>query len=194
MRKEVTDSMGTYEVNIKNKPQELIDIQDSAIYLNLFDNGKTENACRYKLSLSVSNENKKVKDWHCNILNHFEAARWLRQVPEQHRDNPFYKQTQYRIVDIKNELTYFDKKPSAGFFKEPRSKGMEASLRPILPNATAMMFIEKDELPYVYMRFMDMHWDGYLEPTGKQNPKYNICLKSNKKPEPTVELDYSEYF
>ena len=194
MRKQLTDTMGTYEVNIMNKPQELIDIQDSAIYLNLFDNGEKYNACRFKISLSVSDENKKVKDWHCNILNHFEAARWLRQVPPEHTDNPFYKQTQYRIADIKKEITYFDKKPSAGFFKEPRSKDMEASMRPMLPNAIAMMFIEKDELPYVYMRFMDMYWDGYLEPTGKIHPKYSVCLKSTTKPEPEVKLDYSEYF
>ncbi len=193
MRKQVTDSMGTYEVNIKNKPQELINIDDSAIYLNLFDNGETENACRYKLSLCVSDENKQTTDWHCNILNHYEAARWLRQVPEQHRDIPFYRQTQYRIAEIKKAIEYFDKKPSAGFFKAPRSKGMESSQRPIIPNATALMFIEKDELPYVYMRFMDMHWDGYLQPSGKQNPKWGICLKSSIKQE-TVELDYSEYF
>jgi hypothetical protein len=193
MKKQVTDSMGTYEVNIKNKPEELIHTDDSAIYLNLFDNGETENACRYKLSLCVSDKNKKITDWHCNILNHYEAARWLRNVPEAYRENPFYKQTQRRIADIKKEIDNFDKKPSAGFFKAPRSPGMESSKRPVLPNATAMMFIEQGEPPYVYMRFMDMHWEGYLSPKGASNPTYGICLKSSLKEE-TVELDYTEFF
>ena len=193
MKKQVTDSMGTYEVNIKNKPKELINIDDSAIYLNLFDNGECVNSCRYKLSLSVSNQNKKVKDWHCNILNHFEAARWLRQVPEPHIDNPFYKQTQYRIAEIKNVSDYFDKKPSAGFFKEPRSKGMENSKRPVLPNATAMLFIESNQLPYVCMRFMDMHWEGYLQQTGKSNPKWAVCVKASVEEE-TFDIDYNDYF
>ena len=193
MQKEVTDSMGTYVVNIKNKPAELIHTDDSAIYLNLFDNGETQNACRYKLSLSVSDKNKKVKDWHCNILNHYEPGRWLRKVPEVYRENPFYKQTQQTIADIKKGIDYFDKKPSTGFFKAPRYKGMESSERPILPNATAMMFIEEGELPYVYMRFMDMHWDGYLGLTGTRHPKWSICLKSSINPE-IVELDYTEFF
>lgn len=194
MRKQITDVMGTYEVNIKNKPEELINTDNSAIYLNLFDNGEIPNAVRYKLSLCVSDENKQTTDWHCNILNDWEAARWLRQVPQEYRGNPFYKQTQYAIADIKNNHDYFDKRPSAGFFKAPRTKGMEASQRPILPNATAMMFIVKDANPYVYMRFMDYHWDGYLQPNSnsKQNPKYSMCIKSSKKEE-TVKLDYAEY-
>tara|TARA_R110000796_G_scaffold70400_4_gene160190 strand:+ start:988 stop:1569 length:582 start_codon:yes stop_codon:yes gene_type:complete len=193
MKKQVTDAMGTYEVNIKNKPQELINTADSAIYLNLFDNGESENACRYKLSLGVSDAKKKKTDWHCNILNHYEASRWLRQVPEEHKGKDFYKQTQYQIVEIKKAFDYFDKSPSAGFFKAPRSKGMSADKRPIIPNATAMMFIEKDQLPYVYMRFMDMHWDGYLELTGKRHPKWSICMKSSSSEE-VVEIDYDEYF
>jgi len=198
MRKRCTDSMGTYEVNIQNKPQELTHVDETAIYLNLFDNGNIENACRYKLSLGVSSPSSSTenKDWYCPILNHMEAARWLRQVPEQHRDNPFYRQTQYKIAEIKKSGMKFVKSPSAGFFKAPRSKGMENSKRPNLPNATAMLFIEEDQNPYVYMRFMDMWWDGYLEPTGRKgrSPKFAACLKSSHKEEEYVELDYSEYF
>lgn len=197
MRKQVTDEMGTYEVNIKNKPEELTQVDETAIYLNLFDNGDIENACQYKLSLGVVSPNKEKLDWYCPILNHMEAARWLRQVPDEHRDNPFYKQTQYKIAEIKKSGIKFKKSPSAGFFKAPRSKGMENSKRPNLPNATAMMFIEDGQNPYVYMRFMDVYWNGYLEPLGKtggRGPKWAACLKTSHKQEEVVELDYDEYF
>lgn len=195
MRKQVTDDLGTYEVNTKMKPQELIDVDGSAIYLNLFDNGENENACRYKLSLAVTDANKKSTDWHCPILNKWEPARWLRQVPDEVKDNPFYRQMQSKLNELRRAGIAFDKSPSAGFFKAPRSKGMAADKRPNLPNAIAMLTIAANDNPLVMMRFMDYTWSGFLEPTGKKfGPKWSICLKNNYEQDEVEELDYDEYF
>tara|TARA_R110001606_G_C15343005_1_gene646769 strand:+ start:364 stop:951 length:588 start_codon:yes stop_codon:yes gene_type:complete len=195
MKTTVTDDLGTYEINTKMKPQELINTENSAIYLNLFDNGERDNACQYKLSLAVVDENKTSTDWHCPILNKWEPGRWLRQVPEQVKDNTFYRQMQVKLNELRRSEIPWEKSPSAGFFKAPRSKGMESAKRPNLPNAIAMLAIAENDNPLVMMRFMDFTFNGFLEPTGKKfGPKWSVCLVSSYKPEEAEELDYSEYF
>lgn len=193
MKQEVTDSFGTYTVNTKNKPEELKNA--TAIYLNIFDNEGKKNACRYNIVLSAVNERGKPLDWHCPILNHYEPARWLRQVPENFIDAPFYRQMQAGLNDFKKQDVKFEKKPSAGFFKMPRHKGMPAEHRPNILNAIAFMLKEENETPYVAMRFMDLYWDGYLEETfNNRGPKWSICLTSSKMQGLKENANYDDYF
>lgn len=178
MKQEVTDTIGTYTVNTKNKPVELD--QAETIYLNIFDNGERDNAARYKIALSVVTDTGQHIDWYCSILNKFEPSLFFRSVPEAAREQPFYRQVHKLINDVKKSDMIFEKKPSAGFFKLPRTKGMKKEQRPIIINAIATMFIEKGELPIVAVRFMDFTWNGEVPETrSSKGPTWSICLKSN---------------
>ena len=196
MRTEVTDELGTYSVNTQNKPQELETA--NAIYLNIFDNGEKENAARYKVVLSVVTDEGKHIDWTCSILNHFEPNQFYRPLPEQFKEMPFYRQIHQTINMAKKDNTGFDKKPSAGFFRLPRSKGMKKEQRKIIPNAIAMLIIEKDKLPLVSLRFIDYTFTGEVEETNSDNsraPKWSVCLKSTTQVfDEDVNVDVSEYF
>lgn len=195
MKLEVTDTIGTYTVNTKNKPVELE--QAETIYLNIFDNGERENAARYKIALSVTTENGEHIDWYCSVLNKFEPGLFFRSVPEAAKDQPFYRQVHKLINDLKNSGMTFEKKPSAGFFKLPRTKGMKIEQRPIIINAIATMFIEEGELPVVAVRFMDFTWNGEVPKTAKSHkgPKWSICLKSNTSGMTAQkDIDVDDYF
>jgi hypothetical protein len=195
MRKQVIDTLGEYTVNIKDKPEELT--RATAVYLNLFDNGDRENAARYKLTLSAVDQMGNHLDWTCSILNHFEANQFYRSVPISLRDVPFYRQIHETVNAIKKEDCRFVKKPSAGFFRLPRHKGMTAEQRQIIPNALAMLFIEENQPPMVVLRFMDITFHGELCETGniKRNaPKWSVCLKSNSLQDITQNVNVEDYF
>ena len=194
MRKQVTDNLGDYQVNVSNKPQELENA--SAIYLNLFDNGDKVNAARYKLALSVVTDEGEHLDWYCSILNDFEPNLFYRSVPKQLREAPFYRQVHEYINAVKKEQDLkFDKKPSAGLFKLPRKKGMMVEQRKLIYNAIGFLMIEKNTSPIVMIRFMDFTWNGELESTGNQRgPKWSVCLKSNTQQQIDNDVDYEDYF
>jgi hypothetical protein len=195
MKQEITDDFGTYTVNTKNKPDELTNAE--VIYLNIFDNGEKKNAARYKLSLSVVTDTGEYVDWNCSILNKFEPNLFFRNVPEDFKDAPFYRQFHKLINDSKNSGAKFDKKPSAGFFKLPRRRGMKAEQRPIILNAIAFMQMEENCNPFVALRFQDFTWSGEVEPTGNsRGPKFAVCLKSNTGSNQVSdeELDVNDYF
>jgi hypothetical protein len=193
MRTQVTDNLGDYQVNVGNKPQELENA--SAIYLNLFDNGDKVNAARYKLALSVVTDEGEHLDWYCSILNDFEPNLFYRSIPTQLKEAPFYRQVHEFINNLKRSGIIFDKKPSAGLFKLPRKKGMQAEQRKLIYNAIGFMMIEKDALPLVSIRFMDFTWNGELQPTGNERgPKWSVCLKSNTQEQIDDDIDYADYF
>ena len=192
MRQEIQDDFGTYAVKTTNRLQ----IENAtAIYLNLFDNGEKQDACQYKLVLSLVMSDGKYEDYICPILNFFEPLRWLRSVPEQVRDEPFYRQIQKILKDIKKSDSKFDKEPSAGFFRKKKTKQRQKNEKIIsIPNAIGAMFIEKDDLPFVAIRFVDFAWAGSLEENqNDKGPKYTACLKSTEYA-PEFDDDFNEYF
>ena len=192
MRQEIQDDFGTYAVKTTNR----LKIEEAkAIYLNLFDNGEKQDACQYKLVLSLVMSDGSYEDYICPILNFFEPLRWLRSVPEQIRDEPFYRQIQKVLKDVKKSGAKFDKEPSAGFFRQKRTKTKQKNEKIIsIPNAIGSMFIEKDDLPFVAIRFVDFTWAGSLEENENQNgPKYTACLKSTEYA-PEFNDDFNEYF
>lgn len=193
MKTEITDDFGTYTVNTKNKPEELT--KADVIYLNLFDNGEKKNCARYKLSLSAGVDGE-YYDWNCSILNQFEPNLFFRNVPDDFKDAPFYRQFQKLINDAKKSDIKFEKKPSAGFFKMPRKKGMKAEQRPIILNAIAVMMMEENHNPFVAIRFQDFTWNGELEPTGNiRGPIFSVCLKSDTGSNQVEEdAKYDDYF
>lgn len=196
MKTQVTDDWGTYTVNTKNKPQELIDAE--VIYLNIFDNGERKNVARWKLSLSVVTDKGEYVDWNCSILNKFEPNLFYRNVPEDFKEAPFYRQIHQLINDAKKSGMMFDKKPSAGFFKLPRRRGMKAEQRPVILNAIACMMMEENSLPYVAIRFQDFTWAGEVEKNESHSPKapkFSVCLKSNTGSNQVEEdVKYDDYF
>jgi hypothetical protein len=192
MRQEIQDEFGTYAVKTTNR----LPIEEAkSIYLNLFDNGEKQDACQYKLVLSLVMSDGKYNDYICPILNHFEPLRWLRSVPSGVRDEPFYRQIQQLMKDAKKSGAQFDKEPSAGFFRQKRTKLKQKNEKIIsIPNAIGCMFIEKGDLPLVAIRFVDFAWAGALEENMSDNgPAFTACLKSTEYA-PEFSDDFSEYF
>lgn len=191
MRKQITDDFGTYETKTWNR----IPVEDAqTIYLNIFDNVENgDNVCRYKLVFTVVMDDD-YQDYHCPILNHFEPARWLRSIPDGIKDEPFYRDFHRAINRAKKKDISYEKLPSAGFFKLPRKKGMKAGSRNNIPNAIAMMVIEKGEDPVVAIRFVDFTWSGTVSKNdSNKGPAYSVCIKSGSS-DFSSNLDFSEYF
>ena len=191
MRKQITDDFGTYETKTKNRlPVE----EAKSIYLNIFDNKERDNACRFKLVLSLVMDDD-YQDYICPVLNHFEPARWLRLVPDGIKDEPFYRDFHRAINHIKKQDVEFEKLPSAGFFRPKRTKTLQQTKQIMsIPNAIAMMTHQTDCDPFVAIRFVDFTWSGSVKSNEKTTgPDYSVCIKSSAT-EDLNDVDYSEYF
>lgn len=147
----ITDTIGTYE--IPQNPYELM--KANSIYLNLFHNEGQKNSNEWKVTMSVYDENGSRETYTAGILNTFEPARWFRNIPQQYREYDFYQDFLKFRAGLKG--LPLEKKPSAGFFYS-NSIGHESPFN----TAYAYMFKEKDELPYVGIRFWDFYWSGEL--------------------------------
>jgi hypothetical protein len=190
MRKQITDDFGTYETKTKNR----IPVEEAkSIYLNIFDNKERDNACRYKLVLSLVMDDD-YQDYICPVLNHFEPARWLRSVPDGIKDEPFYRDFHRAINTWKKQDVEFDKFPSAGFFRPKRTKSLQQTQQIMsIPNAIGLMCQMKDEDPFVAIRFVDFAWSGAVKPNEKaKGPDYSVCIKASATD--LADIDYSEYF
>ena len=145
-----TDTLGTYTIGTTTK---LVNENNAdAIYLALFDNGEdTTNSCRFKVALTFMTEHGR-KQFVAPILNHFEASRWLRSVPEEHRENPFFRQALEMRASLKGEYgaSEFEKQFSCGFFYDTDEghKCPQAS-------AYAYMLWAKGSQPIVGFRYFD---------------------------------------
>jgi len=189
-RKTINDNLGEYEVNTKNA----LDIDGAkSVYVSLFDNGDRKNAARYKVTLALVNEENGetiYEDYVCPIINHYEPERFFRMVPDEIKDNPFYRQMQSAINEIKkdahNQQLKFNKSPSMGMFRIKRSKSQSKTGEPVsILNAIAMLHIQEDCDPYVVIRFSDFTWSGELQPTGSEHtssPTHSICVKTSDTP------------
>ena len=201
MRQEITDELGTYTVNTKNALD--FDTATSA-YISLFDNGERKNAARYKVILSLVKESDNgsavYEDYICPIINHYEPERFFRMVPDEVKDQPFYRQMQSAIKELKShahdEQVRFVKSPSMGMFRIKRSKGQSKTGNPVsILNAIAMLHIQEDCNPMVTIRFSGFTWTGHLEETNSESdaaPTHSFCLKTSDTP--STKVDVSEYF
>ena len=174
--KDVTDKIGTYQMKTTNK---LINEDDySKIYFNLFDNGEKENASRYKVNLLFTDDSGNQRTFIAPILNHFEPARWLRNIPVEYREFAFYRQILETNANLKKDPVKFEKKFSAGFFHESVEDA------PTLNTAIAFGFIEDGTMPMFGFRFWDFTWFGELELSGlnkKNSPKWSKSIKCEAK-------------
>lgn len=200
MRQEITDALGTYTVNTKNA----LDFDEAtSAYISLFDNGERKNAARYKVILSLvkdDNGSAVYEDYICPIINHYEPERFFRMVPDEAKDQPFYRQMQSAIKQLKihahDEQLKFTKSPSMGMFRIKRSKTQSKTSNPVsILNAIAMLHIQQDCDPMVTIRFSNFTWSGHLEETNSESdaaPTHSFCLKTSDTP--STKIDVSEYF
>lgn len=172
---EVTDIMGTYEVPTNNPIK--YDEAD-AIYINLFHNEGAINSNEWKVGINVLSSDGERDTYFAGVLNKFEPARWFRNIPEQYREFSFYQDFLKLRQAIKHEGINCEVKPTAGFFYSS-TLGHDCPFN----TAYAYMFIEKDTLPKVGIRFWDFTWFGDLEVNqyrkGKA-PAYTAIIKEKK--------------
>jgi len=178
---EIQDSLGSAQINVKTKPVD--ENQANAIYLAVFDNGpEAKNSCRFKVSMNFVFDDGTRKEFIAPILNHFEPARWLRSVPEEHREKPFYRQAlEIRAHLKKTKTEKFQKDFSCGFFYDVEL-GHEHPM-----NGAYAYFVKTDEHedPVVGFRFFDYVGDFENVPENEyhkgRGPKWNrVLLKADK--------------
>jgi len=179
---EITDLLGTAQVNTRTKPFDVNDAE--AIYLHLFDNGNVNDSCRFKVSLNFVLPDHRAT-FIAPILNKFEPARWLRSVNEDDRQRPFYKQFQEWRRDIKNEfkgIVKFEKEPSAGFFYN-QATGHNFPF----DCAYAYMFWAESAQPQIGFRFFDYVSEATYELNENEYkgntsaPAYRFTIKDKPK-------------
>jgi hypothetical protein len=171
----IKDMMGTYEIPTNNP----IDYDAAnAIYINLFHNEGAINASEWKVGINVMRDNGSRDTYFAAMLNHFEPARWFRNIPVEYREKPFYRDFLHLRKEIKDQGIHCEVKPTAGFFYSAEL-GHDSPFN----TAYAYMFMEKDAFPKVGIRFWDFTWFGDLEINqyrkGK-GPLYTAVIKQRQ--------------
>lgn len=171
----VTDNIGTYEVPTNNP----INYDDAdAIYINLFHNEGAINSNEWKVGINVLERDGSRETYFAGLLNTFEPARWFRNIPKAYRDFAFYRDFLELRKNLKHEGFSFDVRPTAGFFYS-KTLGHDSPFN----TAYAYMWKEKDQLPYVGIRFWDLTWVGQLDVNQYQKgkgPAFTAIIKEKK--------------
>lgn len=174
------DKLGAYEIPIKTKPFDEADA--NSIYLALYDNGKSaKNSCRFKVVLTMLDQDNKRHQLTAPILNKFQASRWLRSVDKKDREQPFYRQALEMSRDLKKEkMSNQEKDFSCGFFHPPNQHDT-----PFAGAYAYMVWDRQDESPIVGVRYFDYTIDCVEmilnDNTKGKAPKWNNVIQAPSK-------------